>query len=580
MNLHHETIDESPPSPARLSAFLRHTPSTEVSLAGLVAVMTLLSVVGFAEYPNGAARPPDERFIVGGLALLLPVLLSALLVSNLAWLWRGRYPVRYGYQAGFVGGVACLLTSGVGHYYDEPLYGLAFGLGASGGLWYLTLRTHGAAPVVWAVPLALLTPAVGLAVLWGDDPVLGRFGAVALASLVLASYGFIAFIDGPYRRAVGVRGTRHMAAFIRYFSTGDGRALTEALREICQVVTMPGGWVSLRRDDEPLAFLAVPGLHPGPVGDLGGSNLPAKIEPHLPGLAFALHGASTNDHNPLRAEDVFRMGQAMADDAAGAEHTSAAPPACSHGGVTALGLGGGLLMCAAPGDNDDILPEVAAMVEGVATRGGGERLLVDLHTQEGWGNQPVAAGTAPALALAHDASQATEDCRAATTGELRAGVAHVPGEDLARGVGPGGLRVLAMEVTGRTSALLLWDANGCAPGTGAALREALDGMVDELVIGTTDNHYVNTERGGHNPLADPAALAPMARQALQEALDDLAPAEAAMGRVAVEGVEILGQGQQDRISAAVNAVVQVARFSWIPLYGAATFFTLWARGWL
>jgi len=169
---------------------------------------------------------------------------------------------------------------------------------------------------------------------------------------------------------------------------------------------------------------------------------------------------------------------------------------------------------------------------------------------------------------------AAERCRAAPVGELRAGVARLPGEDLEHGIGPGGLRVLALETGGATSALLLWDANGFAPGMNAALREGLAGSVDTLLLATTDNHYVNIRPGGHNPLSGVDFILPAAQAALAEALADLAPAESAMGRVTVDGVEILGQGMQDRISAAANAVVQVARFSWLPLYGSAAMFCM------
>ena len=47
-----------------------------------------------------------------------------------------------------------------------------------------------------------------------------------------------------------------------------------------------------------------------------------------------------------------------------------------------------------------------------------------------------------------------------------------------------------------------------------------------------------------------------------------------MGTVYVDGVEILGQGKQDRISAAANAVVEVARYSWLPIYSSATMFCI------
>ena len=150
----------------------------------------------------------------------------------------------------------------------------------------------------------------------------------------------------------------------------------------------------------------------------------------------------------------------------------------------------------------------------------------------------------------------------------------LPGEDLEHGIGPGGLRVLALETGGATSALLLWDANGFAPGMNATLRDGLADRVDTLLLATTDNHYVNIRPGGHNPLSGADFILPAAQTALAEALVDLVPAESAMGRVTIDGVEILGQGMQDRISAAANAVVQVARFSWLPLYGSAAMFCM------
>jgi predicted neutral ceramidase superfamily lipid hydrolase len=121
---------------------------------------------------------------------------------------------------------------------------------------------------------------------------------------------------------------------------------------------------------------------------------------------------------------------------------------------------------------------------------------------------------------------------------------------------------------------LLWDANGFAPGMNATLRDGLADCVDTLLLATTDNHYVNIRPGGHNPLSGADFILPAAQTALAEALADLAPAESAMGRVTIDGVEILGQGMQDRISAAANAVVQVARFSWLPLYGSAAMFCM------
>ena len=118
--------------------------------------------------------------------------------------------------------------------------------------------------------------------------------------------------------------------------------------------------------------------------------------------------------------------------------------------------------------------------------------------------------------------------------------------------------------------IMLWDANGLAPGMNKELEAGLSGIVDELLLATTDNHYVNMKPGGFNPLSDSEALLPSAKQALEEAIANISPAESAMGTVYVDGVEILGQGKQDKISAAANAIIEVARYSWVPIYSSAT----------
>jgi len=95
-----------------------------------------------------------------------------------------------------------------------------------------------------------------------------------------------------------------------------------------------------------------------------------------------------------------------------------------------------------------------------------------------------------------------------------------------------------------------------------------------LLIATTDNHFVNIKPGGFNPLSDSKGLLNLATQVLDEAIEDISEAESAMGTVYVDGVEIMGQGKQDKISAAANSIIEVARYSWLPIYSSATMFCM------
>ena len=573
-------FDEATPPPARLTGFLYHTPNILPSLLLFLSTTILLVFAGLETLDR--AEAPLDFGIFAIITFTIPVLLVSYLVSNISWSWDGRYPVRYGLQAGATGSFLMLITTMIGDYFDEPSKGLAFGFGCMGGLWYLTLRTHGSAPARIAFPLSLISPFTSVYFFWyGESMSEFNFGLLATIALAFASHFFLFLIDSPYKKAVGVSGTRHMSAFIDHFSTGDGRRLTEAIREICQTFETKNGWISIRKGGETVAFLAIPGIHPGPLGNLGGSNLPVKIDPVLPGLGFAFHGATTNDHNPLRDEDITRIGKALVQASENAEYSDKSFGLFKEGDTPSafvLGIADGSLIFVNPGDSDDILPELSARLERSSSNSGGARLMIDLHNQEGWGRSPLAAGTKEGTILEICCSKAVKSSRLSDIGNLKVGISNIPGENLGRGIGPGGLRVLVIgtefESKEQLTAILLWDANGMSPGMNEELQVGLNGIVDNVLLATTDNHYVNVKPGGFNPLSDSEGILPSAKEALQEAVKDLSPAKAAMGSVYVDGVEILGPGNQDTIKAAANAVVEVARFSWLPIYSSATMLCL------
>ncbi len=570
-------VDEISPPPARLSAFLYHTPNIWPSLILFIST-TLLLVYGAYSKLKISAELVDFT-IIALMSFSIPIILVSYLVSNISWLWDGRYPIRYGLQAGATGSILMLVAILLSSFFDEPSKGLAFGLGCMSGLWYLTLRTHGSAPARVAFPLSLFSPVSSLYFLESGALISDlKFGVLTIFILAFASHFFLFLVDSPYKKAIGVSGTKHMSAFIDHFSTGDGRRLTEAIREICQKIETKNSWISIRKNDEIAAFLAVPGVHPGPVGILGGSNLPTKIDSVLPGLGFAFHGASTNDHNPLRDEDLTRIAKAMVEASGEANYSDSCYSTVRDGDVPAAyvtGVGEGKIIFAKPGDSDDILPELSARMERSSSNIDGRRVMIDLHNQEGWGRPPLAAGSKEGTMLEISASKALKLISSSKKGKLNVGISHIPGEDLEKGLGPGGLRTLILENqlssdSSHRTGIMLWDANGLAPGMNKELEEGLGGIVDELLLATTDNHYVNVKPGGFNPLSNFEGLLPSAKQALEEAINDISPAESAMGTVYVDGVEILGQGKQDKISAAANAIIEVARYSWMPIYSSAT----------
>ena len=100
-------VDKISPPPARLSAFLYHTPHVLSSLLLFLSV-TLLLVYG-SFHTLGVSANSLDFMVVALMSFSIPVILVSYLVSNISWLWDGRYPIRYGLQAGATGSVIMLL---------------------------------------------------------------------------------------------------------------------------------------------------------------------------------------------------------------------------------------------------------------------------------------------------------------------------------------------------------------------------------------------------------------------------------------------------------------------------------------
>ena len=99
-------VDKISPPPARLSAFLYHTPTSLFSFVLFFFTTSLLVYSGILWL--GRAETNIDYAIFSMVTFSLPVLLTSYLVTNISWIWDGRYPLRYGLQAGATGSVLML----------------------------------------------------------------------------------------------------------------------------------------------------------------------------------------------------------------------------------------------------------------------------------------------------------------------------------------------------------------------------------------------------------------------------------------------------------------------------------------
>jgi putative membrane protein len=338
----------------------------------------------------------------------------------------------------------------------------------------------------------------------------------------------------------------------------------------------PGGAVK--------ACIVVPSLHPGPVGALGGGDMPGKIAEQVGRAEHVLvpHGAATHDLNPISTREVERVGRAV-DDAVGAMrwHTGGSRAAGMEKGVRVLaqyfGPGALLTYTSWPEPIDDVDFGVGNAAELSARIAGAEEaIFVDCHNSLAPGAGAVFPCTPRAdriVELAHDATLAAGKER---VGHLSVGVAQVQGFERAEGIGTQGVQVLLVEAGGQRVAYALWDGNNMLPVVAERIGPALEGLVDRWQVLTTDNHSVNLIAGGFNPVGhrvSPDRIAEATRAAVERALADLEPVECGVAALTVPGVRVFGHEKTARLTASINTMTSIAVqvfIAWVLVTGMAT----------
>jgi putative membrane protein len=212
-----------------------------------------------------------------------------------------------------------------------------------------------------------------------------------------------------------------------------------------------------------------------------------------------------------------------------------------------------VLVSRAPEPTDDIAFAVAdRVVREIARDGGGPVVLVDAHNSYIEGQGDISYGSPEAEKLATDAKAAVAAARAAVTdGPVEVGVAARAGYSIGTdGIGPQGMRAIAVRAGGATTGYVVIDGNNLIMGERAPIVAELSNAVNAAEVLTTDNHVVHEVDGGINPVGERYPRASMVRDAravLDAAVADLAPVEIRYGTTDVTGVRVLGPNYTARL---------------------------------
>ncbi|KAF5087483.1 DUF2070 family protein [Methanoculleus horonobensis] len=543
----------------RLTRYIFSAPSWPRSLAIIVVLGLIIDVATY--------RPGTEYFLVGTLGFSVPALVAFLLTvplvgvfgRHITWnrsallalactvltvilslspvlvLDRSLFPTLYAIALGLTLGLRLLVLAAVADYRISRMALPAFTQSAAAiavGAWFFTPGF---------IPYALL-----LQVLFG-----------------LVSVFLIWLIERPLKRAFQISGLNFLNTFIAHLTDGS-KNMEDFFREIGEEVYVPEVSLFFSRDSGRDVLFTVPNVHPGPMGDVGGGNLPRILHDTFPEETLVAHGCATHDFNLVSESEIEKIARAVEASREGLVFSAVAsrPVRVESGSVSILcqRFGDALLMVStrSPERTEDLDYSVGMAIMAEGRCAFSEVAFVDAHNCMTSVGSPVLPATRIATEYIAAAREGVRVARDLPLEPLAIGVSHVRVPfTREQGFGSLGVQALVTEVEGKRAAYVLIDGNNVAQGIREQLRAVVLGHVDEAEIMTTDTHTVNTI-SGKNPVgyAVPVEeIVPYIEQAVREAIADLAPARVGAATASCEGITVFGSQRVSQLASTVNAML-------------------------
>lgn len=507
----------------------------------------------------------------------VPGILSAAGVWRLAALYGGSYNRRRSAFTAASAEAIVLIVVAVGgllykragySFYDPIVAGYAYAV----AIHHVALFTTSDHRQIRSSQLALVHPVLGLLMLHLLYETTPREILLSLLLPVLflaTTMYFLDLVDAPIRRNTGLSLSEMFHHYLDHVSKGTMKAEELLLRISSEIDALVGAVAFRRLDGSLKCGIVVPAVHPGPIGHLGGSNLPAKVIKAC-GLTENLlvpHGPATHDFNPASGPEVDRIGEEARRLISTVTYTNLASPLARYGEdaqVCAQFFGDDALLTYTswPKPIDDVDYGVGDSAMWSAKQAGArDALFIDAHNSLLLGSGAVWPSDRRALNIIHTAGEAVRGSLPLRSQGIKAGYATTRDAfTRSEGIGEQGCQVVVTEVAGKRSAYILWDGNNMLPEVRGRIRDQVEDLVDEFEVMTTDNHSVNVIAGGYNPVgfrADAEKLGLVSRTTLEAALRDLEPVEAGMKTGRIPGLKVLGHWNTIRLVSAVNTMVSI-----------------------
>ncbi len=421
----------------------------------------------------------------------------------------------------------------------------------------------------------------------GDFSIIAITVKIVIASiiLVIAVYSFVAVIESPMRKNLGVGGLELLSLALAHITEGSP-AMETLFEDIGESIDTLIGVFSFKGKNGIKAIFLAPCVHPGPFGNIGGGNMPTILSNKFEVFTMVSHGPSTHDFNPVASKEINKIEKVVKDALNNMDYSESASKFFrveNEGAVIgAQYFDKNLLMLAtfAPNGFDDIDFGVGLALMNLAKASCEAQnvVLVDCHNSfKGEGGRIL-----PGNKEVFELMGAVEKLKAPKQENgIKIGCSSDPLDELAKedGVGESGVKVIVIEVGAQKTAYILLDSNNMVIG----FRDIILGKVktlglDYAEVMTTDTHFVNTMSGGHNPVGTKMQdeIITAILKCTKEALNDLEDVSVGCKVANIKDIKTFGPLNATELVTTISSIVAVSRiFAPLVFLLALVFVFIW-----
>lgn len=606
-----KTIDKT----VDVTKYIFRSPNPNRSLFIFFIISIFLGIILTFDIKNLYANFELDKLsgsVIGyGLIILgIPTLITALISAPIARSLGGRFYYRRSVLLVSVSillfGLVIIICKVITIFFKlEPIVILIFGYSSIFVLRHSALAATSHHSHSRSLPAAMIQPMLGFimiifVLLMGTRFDLGYsfipIIKLGLIKLILLMIGFIlvfmfttllwiSIISAPFKKNYNISGLELAVHGLGQFTEQndhDVKGLEKFFASFGTSVDIPVDVLGIKttssgkKDPRYKAILIVPGIHPGPFGYAGGSNLPYKLAKELNEYSdniLVFHSASTHDYNPVRSEEVQKivMGLKKILNSGGLTFNSTISNFVRVSSKNSLQIcaqviGPGVLLAytSSPAPTDDLEFEIGeqAVKHAIAKSKFAETaMFIDAHNCLEKGVDSIRFGSKKSQDIHKLVEKAILQLnKAYGRDQLRAGIAKNTKFSTKEGFGPLGMQVLVIETGRKKVAYVLVDGNNMMPGLREQIRSEIAGLVDEAEIFTSDNHVVNITMGGYNPIglkSSSSNIISTIQDLLKEAIKNLEEIEVCADRVIVKNVKVFGKGNTVRLSRTINKTISL-----------------------